>query len=358
MKKYTLKADNKLVLYLFAFFIMKIAGSIFSLLTNQMVFERSGRVIDTTIIMILLNIYMLALILIVLKDCVTFVALKSMHMSFGLLKFNSVNYKDIKSVKFENDIIIHYYKKTKKIKVFNLDENKEKYLDILNTISEKSNLNFSPERALASLESHSNKRYNVGNNPLRLNGWIFVIFLTLILYVIGTVLQVSSNTLLLLLNRPAPNLAGFIISIAQSVFAIVIIIFMAKRQKRSVLLLKIYCVVSFASGIVSAILQKQASIETMDVLFWVNTTLSALTLILITLALFRYFDMSQRVKKTFIYDKFQTVTCADRAVDPPFKIFSKESPSLFVFFSVILLPALIIIALVGFVIFAVFAALL
>ena len=357
MDRFVIIRDKKITAYILgAMFFVGVSNILAGNILND-TFANSRLPNSFLFIFVVITLYIVFLYYFILKDSMQIITFKETHMKYGTLNMMSTSYSDIEDISFDEHINIRICNKTRKIRVFNIEKNFEKYKSILETLSDRTGLEFDPGESLETLKEYNSVKYETGGHPLRLGSWVMVIFVSLIISCAANLLLMMISAFLSVVNPETVPLSivQVVYFIVNALITIVALILMIKRMKAAIFVLKatyclafLYSVISTLMSFLTPELTGRKSSASLAV-----TIFSSLTIMLL---LFRYLNVSQRVAKTFIYDKFTAVTKADRSIDPPFKLFSKEPASLYGVFSWLAFPIVFIVIFVITILFLIFTS--
>ncbi len=210
--------------------------------------------------------------------------------------------------------------------MYNPEENKEIYNEILNDIENKSKNGIDAESALEHLTDNYNRKYDFTDKSLRMGSWIFVIFLILIGDLIAPLAGISEY---LSDTASKAEAVGFNLSysvIATAILALVVIFLFIKKHKLSIPAVKIFF---FAKALIFAI-GVLFTVEISNIELLLTKILQFVSFTVLAFVIMRYFNISRRVVRTFVYDKFQKVEKADKNIDRGFVLSFKEPSGLYV----------------------------
>ncbi len=346
MKKYTFIRDKKLLIYLLVFTIgVAISFSITLVKLNSLL---SSTVANEIIVIILVPVSILFLLMeyFILKDIFAKYQIFEENLRYGTFGFGKIAYYLIDDIYFEKDIVLVCGNMRKRIRVFNLEENKDKYIELLEEIKTRSELDFSIDHAYERLKYYNEYEYIQEGIPLRLNSWIFVIFVNVIIQIVSTLLTLGTSALSRLIPDASVKGTNPLISILLLAIYIVCASFIAKKHKHAPKIIIGTNVIILLISSLNIVISNP---------FELNTLVSIILPIIIQapllLLMYRYFTISKRVKHTFIYDKFQTVEKMDKEIDPGFKLFTNNPSSIYASTLWIVFPAsLIVLAIISFVV--------
>ncbi len=343
MKKYTLIRDKKLLYYLLIYTLLFFVALILSLTAQaNSSLNQTYSTIFIIFCIVFVILYVTLLNYFIAKDLLVRFEICDQYITYGTIGWGEIRYDKIDSIYFDKDIVLIKKNKKKKLRVFKLDKNKENYIEILTKIKENTELDFSLEEAMQKLEYYNNYEYRQEGKPLRLNGWIFVLFMQIVLTSVASVFMLMVNALnAVLLNTTTISTVNPITTFIILVLGIATIIFIVKKHRLAPKAIIAFYLTQLIIGIINPILMSSYDVSRLPY------TIAYLTAqVLFILIVFRYLNIFKRVSYTFIYDKFQTVEKAEKANDPGFKLFANEPSSLYGIFTWLLGLALAIISII------------
>ncbi len=349
MKKYIFDFDKKVKMYLYIYLGISIISGISPLFMMNEVdygYTRFNAIIQHSILplTIVMLISMLYLIYLYFMDVTFTCTLKDSFMKVGTLPIKKLHYTDIDSISFGKHIMLFIRGKKTKIRVINFEANRDKYFDMISEIKEKAQLDFSVEEAMAQLSYINNYEFAEEGKALRLNSWLLVAYVNLIivLSLLGLYFVLSMLTVLFAFNWSL--LVILMIVSVMFIFFLVVAIFIGKRHKKAPTLIKVIIISTLVLYLASI---TYSLISESNLVYGVSQYLSLISALIIfgvfTLTILRCINKSKMVKHTFVYDKFQKVINYDRSVDPGFKLFAYEGASIYGVLSWIVAPILYVI---------------
>lgn len=260
-------------------------------------------------------------------------------LKYGTLGLKKIEYKKIDSISFDGHILLHSGDKKIRIRVLNFEKNEDMYRELLNDIKENCDIDFSVDDAMKQLSYVNNFEFAEEGKALRLNGWLFVLFVYSIIYTALMGLYLLPTILISLVAFEWWGLILPFILIAFFVLSLMVTIFIGKRNKKALRLMKGIIIAFFAIIIIGYIFAAFMTMSTIMIPL-LSYTFIVVSYFSIMLIVIRALKISKRVKHTFVYNKMQPVQKYDRSIDPGFKLFAWEPASIYGVISWIIAPIL------------------
>ena len=290
MKRLIITVD-KVALWFFILCVpLGIVNMYFFSIDLKLSFAEYGMKLNSTPVFVILAICGLVVYAVIMDQLVAVINLKEDKIGFGIFNLGKIGYPEIKKVQVGNKLELHTDNKIKYINILSFDNNKEKYMSLLEFLDEKIHKRIKPDGVFGSLTQYENTKFKTNKGAkLGIGGLLILPAMALVAQPFSTIIslirQSSGNTLTLNIFN------GFI-----SILCIFTAIYFFSRKPVAVTLLKIY----YSAYAIGSII-----VNYTDIIFGTRQIsalpiLGSLTGIIYVFLVFRYLNTSKRVKATFV----------------------------------------------------------
>jgi len=307
MKAYKIFRDKKIAIYVLIYFLFNVISSFIGMfLPNEGTldrFEQMGRAPLATNFLVFQLALAIIVFLVVLSKLVTYIYTDEYKIHKGAILPQVMHYAEIRSIDVTDEcIVINSIGPKMKIKLFDFDNNKEMYSDIIDEIVKNAELKQTKEQIISTAEEKYIARYkNPKKSPIVIDGWLTVLLIHFIALFLGSLIQLiripvyySDNVI-----TKAFFIAGIILTTI--IYVVMTVALLSKHKKAPNIIIRLLWI-DFALEILF--------IYNSGLVYWLNQSrllLSGLLLIIpaagmqamLVLMITRYFKVSRRVAATF-----------------------------------------------------------